>query len=60
MKRYPTMPMQITTLRGACQLRVGAVPNVPVPILGRDGILFQALWRRDLGRCASEIGRRRK
>ena len=58
--RYPTVPVWITTSRGECQMRVGAVHNLPVLILlGRDCTLFQALWK-DLGRSACEVGRRGK
>nr|XP_029500708.1 uncharacterized protein LOC115116365 [Oncorhynchus nerka] len=60
-KRYPTVLVRITTPKGECQIRAGAVPNLPVSILlGRDCPLFQALWRRDLGRRALEVGRKGK
>ena len=58
-KRDATVPVRITTPRGECQMCVGAVPNLPVPIfLSRDCPLFQALWRRDRRRRALEVGRR--
>lgn len=40
-KAYPTTVVQLATIQGRCQIRVGVVPTLPVPILlGRDCPVF--------------------
>lgn len=43
-KRYLTIWTNIVTPQGSCQMMVGAVPELPVPLLvGRDCPMFAAL-----------------
>ncbi|XP_038841257.1 collectin-12-like, partial [Salvelinus namaycush] len=59
-KQYPTVWDNIVTPQGNCQMMVGAVPELPVPLLvGRDCPLFAALWRHEL-RKKVRAGQRRE
>jgi hypothetical protein len=59
-KRYPNIWTNLVTPPGSCQMMVGAVPELPVPLLlGRDCPLFVALWGNEL-RKNIRASRRRK
>ena len=48
-KRYPTLWANIVMPQGSCQMLLGAVSELPVPLLvGKDCLLFVALWRHNL------------
>lgn len=48
-KWYRTVHANIMTPQGSCQMIVGAVPELPVPLLvGQDCPLFAALWKHKL------------
>ncbi|KAK6321825.1 hypothetical protein J4Q44_G00088010 [Coregonus suidteri] len=58
-KRYPAVWTNIVTPQGSCQMMVGAVPELPVPILvGRDCPLFTALWWHELKKNTSRPKKR--
>ena len=45
-RRYPTTGVRLQTPRGQCQVRVGVVRGLLVPVLlGRDCALFQSYWQ---------------
>ena len=46
-KKYPVGKVQLTTTQGTCELKVGSVPRLPVPVLvGRDCPLYDKLYRK--------------
>ncbi|KAK6319724.1 hypothetical protein J4Q44_G00109350 [Coregonus suidteri] len=60
-KRYSTRQATIVTPQGSCQMRVCAVPELPIPLLvARDYPLFTALWRYELGKRVRTGDRRER
>ncbi|XP_034064089.1 uncharacterized protein LOC117541099 [Gymnodraco acuticeps] len=50
-KLYPTCLVHLTTVKGSCELKVGVVPSLPVPVLvGRDCPLYKRLRHQKEGR----------